>query len=195
MSKKLSPSVLQIDMHALEEDGYSSFSDSEDERAGKQLSQRMGAQTEMHPWHKEHPAASAAGKIGNAIAHRSGPLLAEVLPAQRHVCHMGPQEGFAVKAETSFRNGRGSQDHVKRHIFEPLHQRLRIDCPTTRPLTCIHGYCMIPIVQQSSSCRHASGCSIQWPAECLEGKAKVHRVAGSVAGAQTKGAEVPAEPL
>ena len=52
---------MQIDVHTLENEGYSSFSDSEDEKAGKKLAERMGAHTEAQPWKRDQVAALPAG--------------------------------------------------------------------------------------------------------------------------------------
>lgn len=56
---------MQVDVHDNEMEAYSSFSESEDDRPPKRATEKMGGQTEMHSWRKDHPGATSAGKSGH----------------------------------------------------------------------------------------------------------------------------------
>lgn len=56
-------SYVQIDVHAIEEHGFSSFSETEDERPGRQVLDRMGAQTIAQPWKRTLYQPSLAGLL------------------------------------------------------------------------------------------------------------------------------------
>lgn len=54
---------MQVDVHMLENEGYSSFSDSEEEKPAGRLVDRMGAHTQAQPWKQTDLVATAAGKV------------------------------------------------------------------------------------------------------------------------------------
>ena len=60
LSSKMS-GPLQVDVHVPDEERYSSFSESEGEGPSKRPSEKVGAQTEMHPWRRDQHGATQAG--------------------------------------------------------------------------------------------------------------------------------------
>lgn len=108
---------MQIDVHTLENEGYSSFSDSEDEKRGRKPSERMGAHTEAQPWKRDQATASPAGTanlvVYFATAHPNK-LMKLVLKC---ACHQN------LEAEGHF-----TQCSPCPYVFCPIKNLLQLAC-------------------------------------------------------------------